>query len=116
MSLLEQLTVGEIESFPPNANVFKEDSYHMGQRFGKGWWLMFDHSDKSVFKYVILVHEPTGRRFKLQVPESLQKMPDPECEKCNGDGYIVDDVEVCPESGSTVGSCVECDCKQGDAS
>ena len=32
------------------------------------------------------------------------------CEQCNGDGYIVEDVEVCPESGSAVGSCVECDC------
>ncbi|MDP7000101.1 MAG: hypothetical protein QF569_28905 [Candidatus Poribacteria bacterium] len=34
------------------------------------------------------------------------------CEQCNGEGYIVDDVEVCPESGAICGTFHICDCQQ----
>ena len=69
--MCDQLTVEQLASFPPNADVFKEDPYHMGQNFGEGWMMLFPHHRHETFKYVIFVHQPSGRRFKVVVPESL---------------------------------------------
>ena len=69
--MCEQLTVEELTPFPPPVHVFKQDWYHMGINFGEGWMMLFDHHSDGTFKYVIFVHEPSGRRFKVIVPPSL---------------------------------------------
>ncbi len=67
----DRLTIDEVPGIPPDVNPFDYDKYNMGQWFGKDWRIMYDHAPDGVFKYVIFVHIPSGRRFLLEVPPSL---------------------------------------------
>ena len=56
----------EIESWPPDSNPFKMDAYHMGTPFAKGWMILHPHHASEDFKYAIMVHMPSGRRWKME--------------------------------------------------
>ena len=58
----------EINSWPPNSNPMEMDRYHIGE----GWMILHAHHPSGEFQYSIWVHIPSGRRWRLEVDESLR--------------------------------------------
>ena len=55
----------QLDSWDPGANPFQENRYLMGMKFGKGWVIMHEHHPSEDFEYAILVHTPSGQRWRL---------------------------------------------------
>jgi len=62
-----KITQENLKAFPPKANPFNHDSYHMGQSFGKNHMLMFPNHASEELKYFILIDTSTGKRIRFTV-------------------------------------------------
>lgn len=62
--------VVELESFPPHANPFAHDLYHMGTYIGNNVCIMHgDAGSHNRTNYLIVVNMATGKRLRLTFPE-----------------------------------------------
>lgn len=65
--------IEELSSFPPNSNPYHHDHYNMGQDFSKEWHMMFENHTTESAKWVIFIHTPTGRRFRINLNNLLEQ-------------------------------------------
>lgn len=55
-----------LDPFPPGANPFYYDAYHMGTQIGKDLLLMHRNHVEEECKYLIFVNNKTGERFRME--------------------------------------------------
>jgi hypothetical protein len=73
--------VESLSSFPPNANPYVHDAYHMGTEIANDLHVMFTAFEGN--KYIILIHKITGERVKVWFDISAWKKMD----DFNADNY-----------------------------
>jgi len=56
----------QLSSFPPGANPFTEDVYHMGVKLGTNIMIMMPNHVSEVCPYLIVVNIDTGERMKVE--------------------------------------------------
>lgn len=59
------MTVKQLDAFPPNANPFHHDAYHMGSTMGNNCTVMFENFEDKECKYLIVINTKTGERIKI---------------------------------------------------
>ena len=64
--------VEELKSIPANSNPYHHDLDNMGQAFSKEWQMMFKNHSSEPADWVIFVHLPTGRRFKIHLSKLIE--------------------------------------------
>ena len=63
--------IEELSSFPADCNPYHHDYSNMGQDFSKEWHMMFSNHTSESADWVIFVHKPTGRRFKVKLADLI---------------------------------------------
>lgn len=61
--------IRETANFPPKANPFCHDSYHVGESIGSNVVMMQSNHSKDKCEYIILIHIPTGKRICINMPK-----------------------------------------------
>ena len=65
---MDKMTVIEMTPFPPHANPYREDAYHMGVSIGKNVKVMMSNHDDEICRYLIIVNIETGERLRITIP------------------------------------------------